>query len=273
MAKIIGFCGAPGAGKTSLAFKTALETYQMLPNTSIIFISSDINTPTMAMLFAHYKKEDMHSLSKVLDNATILPETVLGGTITIKGMRNFGCLGFTAGENKFSFPTPTADKIDELFSSMSRLVDYIFVDCTNDSTDRISQKAISEADTLVRIVTPDLKSLAWYTSNKNLVRLEEEHLYNVVNVNEKDIFLPIEETCTMFKANATLIPYCKEIKQQSISGTLSEKARNSKYNKSIHKLADLIINEKTVQIKYDAEAGANAAENFDNAEYEGGVLM
>lgn len=275
MAKVIGFCGASGAGKTTLALKVAVEIYKSTPDISVLYISGDINVPAMGLLFPNYKKQDIHSLSTVLDNTSITQEAVLNGMMTIPGMRNFGCLGFTAGENKNSFARPSADKIDELFTSMKNLVDYIIVDCSGnsvtDDTDLISRKAISESDILIRVVTPDLKSIAWYASNKNLVRMESEHLYNVVNIVDNDVNLPIEEVCTQFKANAIVIPYCKDVKSQMLEGRVIEKANKGKYNKAIHNLTETILKDEPVQITYD-DAGTNAEENFDAAAYEGGIL-
>lgn len=275
MSKIIGFFGANGAGKTTLALKTAISIYKAVPDISVLYISGDINVPAMGLIFPNYKKRDIHSLSTILTNTSITPDTILSGMMTIPGMRNFGCVGFSAGENINSFPKPGADKIDELFTAMKNLVDYIIVDCSgncvSDDTDLISKKAISEADILVRVVTPDLKSIAWYASNKDLTRMESEHLYNVVNTCDNDVNLPVEEVCTQFRANAILIPYCKSVKTQMLEGKIIEKTNKKKYEKAIKALTDTILKDEPIQITYD-DSGVNANENFDNVAYEGGIM-
>ena len=182
MPKLVAFYGSPGGGKTSVALKTAMETYIQTKDEVVAFLSPDMTVPSIALLFPNYAPDEVVSLSDIFDNTAITSELLLKNAVTVKSMKDFFILGFKAGENRFSFPTPTAEKINSLFSALSDVAGYIFVDCTNDETDEISKKALAMADIAVSVITPDLKGMSWYSSNKNTDRTEGEKLFNVVNV-------------------------------------------------------------------------------------------
>ena len=144
MPKLIAFYGSPGGGKTSVALKAAMETYIQTKDEVVAFLSPDTIVPSIALLFPNYSPDEVVSLSEIFDNTAITSESLLKNAVTVKSMKDFFALGFKAGENRFSFPTPTPEKINSLFSALSDVAGYIFFDCTNDETDEISKKAISK---------------------------------------------------------------------------------------------------------------------------------
>lgn len=241
MPKLIAFYGSPGSGKTSIALKTAMETYIQTKDEVIAFLSPDMTVPSIALLFPNYAPDEVVSLSDIFDNTAITNESLLKNGVTVKNMKDFFALGFKAGENRYSFPTPTPEKINSLFFALSDVAGYIFVDCTNDETDEISKKALAMADAVVRIITPDLKGMAWYSSNKNSDRTEGEDLFNVVSVTEKDLYLPTEEVCTKLHSIAALLPYSKALKQQMLDGRMYERLSDKAYTKKIMSLAGKLI--------------------------------
>lgn len=241
MPKLIAFYGSPGSGKTSIALKTAMETYIQTKDEVIAFLSPDMTVPSIALLFPNYAPDEVVSLSDIFDNTAITNESLLKNGVTVKNMKDFFALGFKAGENRYSFPTPTPEKINSLFFALSDVAGYIFVDCTNDETDEISKKALAMADAVVRIITPDLKGMAWYSSNKNSDRTEGEDLFNVVSVTEKDLYLPTEEVCTKLHSIAALLPYSKALKQQMLDGRMYDRLSDKAYTKKIMSLAGKLI--------------------------------
>lgn len=241
MPKLIAFYGSPGSGKTSVALKAAMEIYMQTKDEVIAFLSPDMTVPSIALLFPNYAPDEVVSLSEIFDNTAITNELLLKNAVTAKNMKDFFALGFKAGENRYSFPTPTPEKINSLFSALSETAGYIFVDCTNDETNEISKKALALADTIVRIITPDLKGMAWYESNKNTDRTEGENLFNVVNVTEKELYLPTEEVCTKLHTIAALLPYSRALKQQMLDGRMYERLNDKAYTKKIQNLVSKII--------------------------------
>ena len=102
MAKLIAVCGAPGSGKTTVAFKLAQEVYLSTSDCSVTFISPDTTVPTIGMLFPNYKPDSLYSLSALLDSTDISSDLLLENLVTVKNMKNFGCLGFKSGDSKDS---------------------------------------------------------------------------------------------------------------------------------------------------------------------------
>lgn len=241
MPKLIAFYGSPGSGKTSIALKSAMETYMLTKDEVVAFLSPDMTVPSIALLFPNYAPDEVVSLSDIFDNTAITNESLLKNAVTVKSMKDFFALGFKAGENRFSFPTPTPEKINSLFSALSDVAGYIFVDCTNDETDEISKKAILTADKIIRVITPDLKGMSWYSSNKNIERTENEDLFNVVNVTERELYLPTEEVCTKLHSIAVLLPYSKAIKQQMLDGRMYDRLNDRAYTKKLQSLVNKIL--------------------------------
>ncbi len=241
MSKLIAFYGSPGSGKTSIALKFAMETYVKTKDEIVAFLSPDMTVPSIALLFPNYAPNEVVSLSDIFDNTAITNESLLKNAVTVKSMKDFFALGFKAGENRFSFPAPTPEKINSLFSALSDVAGYIFVDCTNDETDEISKKALALADIVVRIITPDLKGMAWYSSNKNTDKTEGKDLFNVVNVTEKDLYLPTEEVCTKLHSIAALLPYSRALKQQMLDGRMYDRLNDRAYTKKLQSLVSKII--------------------------------
>lgn len=238
MAKLIAVYGSPGSGKTTVALKLAMSAYLQTKDESVVFLSPDLTAPSMALLFPNYHPDEICSLSTVLDNTEISSENILKNAVTVKTMKNFCCLGFKAGENKYSFPAPTAEKINTLFDVLGDSFDYVFVDC---SSDEISKKALIKANKVIRVVSPDLKGMTWYSSNKHTDRTENEDLFNVVNITEKELFLPTEEVCTKLHSVAAVLPYSRAVRQQMLDGRMYERLNDKKYNKKMLSIVNKIL--------------------------------
>ena len=238
MAKLIAVYGSPGSGKTTIALKLAMSAYLQTKDESVVFLSPDLTAPSMALLFPNYHPDEICSLSTVLDNTEISSENILKNSVTVKTMKNFCCLGFKAGENKYSFPVPTAEKINTLFDVLCDSFDYVFVDC---SSDEISKKALIKANKIIRVISPDLKGMTWYSSNKHTDRTENEDLFNVVNITEKELFLPTEEVCTKLHSVAAVLPYSRAVRQQMIDGRMYERLNDKKYNKKMLSIVNKIL--------------------------------
>lgn len=122
MSKMIAVCGAPGSGKTTAALKIAEEIYYAKKG-SVIFLSPDLNVPCLAYIFPNCKEAELYSVGVALDRTDIYREDVLRQMNHVKTMENFAFLGYKAGENSFSYPKATEDKILNLFSLLKELAD------------------------------------------------------------------------------------------------------------------------------------------------------
>lgn len=240
MSKFIAVCGSPDSEKTVTALKLAQEIYITTGN-RVLFFSPDLTVPIMGYLFPHCKESDLYSVGKVFDNTDIYKEDVLRNIVTVKSMADFGYLGFKTGENKYTYPRPTEDKILQLFSCMRELAEYIIVDCVSDMSDLISSMAKSEADIIVQIMSPDLKCMAYYASNAEQFTTVSGRLLKVMTVNENDIFLPSEEVSSYFQKAEFTLPYSLALKKQSYNGTLSQRLSDSKYKSVMHSIVKAVL--------------------------------
>lgn len=232
MSKMIAVSGSPESGKTSFSLKLAQELYYQKKGT-VLFLSPDMRVPSMAYIFPHSKSSDLFSIGKALDKTDIYTEDVLKQLVPFKTMRNFGFFGYTAGENKYSYPRPTEDKIAALFRVMKEFADYVIVDCVSDMDDLITRMAINRADHVIQMAAPDLKSIAYYTSQAEMYENIVERGIKALCIRDRDVYLPIEEVKSHFKDISVILPYSRPLKQQVITGTLSERLSDIHYRKQV----------------------------------------
>lgn len=240
MSKMIAVCGSPESGKTTAALKTAQELYYGKKG-SVIYLSPDTSVPAMTFIFPHCKDSDLFSIGKALDKTDIYKEDVMKQLVSVKTMLNFGFLGYKAGENKFSYPRPTEDKITALLRVMKEIADYVVVDCVSDADDLISRMAVNEADSVIQMVTPDLKCIAYYSSQAELFEDAADRSIKVMNIRDRDLYLPTEEVKSHFGNVQFTLPYSRPLKQQVITGTLSERLADRKYREQIAAIAKKVV--------------------------------
>ena len=240
MSKLIAVCGSPGSGKTTTALKLAEEIYYE-KKASVQFVSPDLSVPCMAYLFPNGRDSELYSLGAILDRTDIYIEDVLRETVNVKTMSNFGFLGYKLGENKYSYARPTEDKIMQLIRVLRDNTEYIIVDCTCDEKDLISSIAKRDCDSAVQLFVPDMKCISFYASCANQFLIIGEKRIKVMNIMDKDIYLPVREADAHFGGTDFCLPYEREIKQQMITGSLSERIGPSKYRAEIGKIAKAVM--------------------------------
>lgn len=241
MSKIIAATGAPGSGKTTAAFKIAQEIYCGTSDNRVIFLSPDSLVPSVALLFPNYRPDELYSLGAVFDGTDICAEDVLKNSVVTKTMKNFLCLGYKAGENRYSYPEPTSDKADALFKALREIAGYIVVDCTSQENDLVSKKALVCADSVVLVVSPDIKSMAYLSANMNSLGSVSENCLKVLNITEKEIFSPVEDVKTTLKDVCCTLPYSRQLKQQMLDGRLQERTTDRKYLTGLSALTKKLI--------------------------------
>lgn len=239
MPKFLAVCGAPGVGKTVTALKLAQEINESTAKRTLFF-SPDLTVPLLGFLFPHCKADDLYSVGETFDRTEIVCEDVLRQIVTVKAMRDFGYLGFKAGETRYSYPAPTEDKIRQFFACLRQLADYVVVDCVSDADYLISSMARSEADTVLYIVHPDLKSIAYDLSHEEMFAGCADRLIHVMNCGEKDMYLPMDDVKKHFKTVEHTLPYSFALHKQSYTGTLAEHLTDPKYRAAMQRLAKVV---------------------------------
>ena len=224
MSKVIAIWGAPNSGKTTFATKLARSIYDEYQAT-VIVVYADNETPTLPIIFPNYKKEDLCSVGVALSKTDIDRHEVVRQMVTVKDKQNFCFLGFTDGENKYTYPAFDATKVRSLYSVLASLADYVIIDCTSSLKNPLSKVAVREADEVIRLSAPNLKSVSYLASQLPLYidpmfRLEE-HIQGIC-VTDADLYMPIDEAKAQLHDVRFTIPYSRAVKQQMLDGNLYE---------------------------------------------------
>ena len=241
MAKIIAVIGSPGSGKTTVTLNLAQELYCATTNGAVIYLNPSLRVPALGLLFPNYTPDSIFSLGKMLDKTDIFEEDVLDNLVTVKAMQNFGCLGYKTGENRYTYPEPTADKVEALFKVLKNMAGYIFVDCTDEENDLISQFALREANQIVMVIAPDLKSMVYLASNETELGEKGEYALRILNVTENELYSPTDDVRGVVKNIGYVLPYSKQIRGQHLDGLLYERAKDKKYRRELEKIINKIM--------------------------------
>lgn len=88
-----------------------------------------------------------------------------------------------------------------------------------------------EADINIQLISPDLRCMGYYSAYEEQYNAVSDKCIKVINIMDKDVFLPIDEVKSHFKEVKYILPYSQPLKHQAITGTLYEKIPDLKYKK------------------------------------------
>lgn len=243
MSKLIAIWGSPNSGKTSFAIKLAQCIYEKY-SASVLMLSTDYETPSLPVLFPNTKAEELFSIGVPLSKTDIVEHEVVKSIVTVKGKMNLGFLGYKDSENKFTYPSYDDKKAKALLTVLKGLVDFIIVDCTSSLNNILSGAAVEQADTVIRLATPDLKSISYLSSQLPLYAdpkyKMEQHIV-VLNTTEKEVFMPVEEAKTHYKNISFTLPYCRTLREQIIDGELTKAINDKRYIGSLKMIAEKVV--------------------------------
>ena len=153
-------------------------------------------------------------------------------------------MGFADGKNKHTYPTFDATKVRSLYSVLTSLADYVIIDCTSSLKNPLAKVAVREADTVIRLSAPTLKSVSYLASQMPLYadpmfRLEE-HVQGIC-VTDADLYMPIEEAKAQLHDVRFTIPYSRAVKQQMLDGNLYEMVNDKKFNGKFKAIVEKIV--------------------------------
>lgn len=243
MSKLIAVWGSPDSGKTTFALKLASAVYERYSST-VLALSCDDTIPALPCLFPSLKADELYSVGAPLSQTEITQQAVIDSIVTRKGKVNLGYLGYKDGENKHTYPAYDESKAKELLEVVKSLADFVVVDCTSSLDNILAATAVKEANEVIRLATPTLKSIAFFASQLSRyadpVFQCERHVLGLT-CTEADCYMPIEEAKSYFRDVAFTLPYCREIRQQSIDGKLPDPVHDKKYAAKFRAIADKVV--------------------------------
>ena len=242
--KIIAVWGSPNSGKTTFATKLATAIYDSYQAT-VIVLYTDLETPVLPVLFPNSKPEDIGSVGIPLSKTEVDCDEVIKQLVTSGKRQNFGFLGYRSGENKLTYPKFGRAKAEALYEVLCELADYVIVDCSSNlESDTLASVGIELANQIIRLASPDLKSISFYLSQLPVYgdvkyRLDE-HIQGI-NTPNADVFMPIEEAKSHLNEVAFSLPFCLEVKEQLQQGTVHETVRDKLFAKRMREIAREVV--------------------------------
>ena len=242
--KIIAVWGSPNSGKTTFATKLATAIYDSYQAT-VIVLYTDLETPELPVLFPNSKPEDIGSVGVPLSKTEVDRDEVIKQLVTSGKRQNFGFLGYRSGENKLTYPKFGRAKAEALYEVLCELADYVIVDCSSNlESDTLASVGIELANQIIRLASPDLKSISFYLSQLPVYgdvkyRLDE-HIQGI-NTPNADVFMPIEEAKSHLNEVAFSLPFCLEVKEQLQQGTVHEAVRDKLFAKRMREIAREVV--------------------------------
>jgi len=243
MSKLIAVWGSPSSGKSSFSTKFAQFIYEKYSAT-VLMLSTDYETPTLPVIFPNLKADELFSVGVPLSKTDITQNEVVKSIVTVKGKMNLGFLGYKDGENKFSYPSYDSKKANALLTVLKELADFVIVDCTSSLDNLLSEEAIIHSDMVIRLATPDLKSMSFYSSQLPLYadqKFKTEQHITVLNTTDNEFYLPIEESKSLLQGQQFVLPYSKLMRQQSLDGRLTETKKDKKYFAVLKMIANKVV--------------------------------
>jgi MinD-like ATPase involved in chromosome partitioning or flagellar assembly len=244
MSKTIAVWGSPDSGKTTFSVKLANAIYENYQCTVIVLFCC-LETPALPVIFPNYRPEDIFSVGTPLSKPEVSLDEVVKSVVTVKKKVNYGFLGYRDGENRFSYPLFDETKAKQLMKVLGELADIVIIDCDSNLTGSIlSETAVCEADEIIRLASPDLKSISWYLSQKAVCSEEkyrwDKHIQGL-NTPNADVFVPVEDVKTHLKDVAFILPFSRAVKEQTQKGILYETAADRRFNKKMKAVAKRIV--------------------------------
>ena len=244
MSKIIAVWGSPGSGKSM--FCSILAKMLTRDKQKLIIINADAGTPMLPIWLPDQIIETTASIGRVLTAVEIDTTLVAGKVTVLKDYPFIGLMGYSAGENPLSYPELRYDTILQLVDAAAKLVDYVILDCSSNITNIFTPAAIESADTIIRILTPDLKGVNYLKAHQPVMvdpRFRwSEHMTFAGMARP---FHAIDEMDHIVGGFSGLLPYSKEIDRCATQGGMFQAINycSGRYMASLKKVMEAVCDE------------------------------
>ncbi len=248
MGKVIAVWGTPQSGKTLFSLKFANALNLGGKNRSIhsaIAVFPENKTPVIPIIFPNKKDEELYSLGSVLQKPDISRNLLVSNAVFVKDRSNLGFLGYTAKENRYSYAEYSRDKVNAFLECAAEISEFVVVDCSSDPEDNLfSEVALERADIIIRLLSPDLKGISNYLSQTPICIRKGylgENTMQVISVTSPEFQYGASETQSYFGKIEQILPYSQALKEQYVSGDLTESLRDKKYNAALESIRVKVV--------------------------------
>jgi len=167
--QVLAVWGSPGSGKTTVSVRLAKYLADQKKNVALLLC--DMTTPMLPCICPPAELECERSLGSILAATHITDTLIKQNCITHKKMSYLTIIGMLKGENAFTYPPYTQELAAELIDHLRDIVPYIIIDCGSAiANDILSAVSLLKADTVLRLVNCDLKSISYLSSQLPLLK-------------------------------------------------------------------------------------------------------
>jgi len=108
-------------------------------------------------------------------------------------------LGYTDGDNKFTYAEPSADNAHTLLTLAVQSADTVIVDCAGSLNWELNKAAMASAGAVFRLYSPTLKSVSFFSSQLPLYQHIHKGKANVAGLVETEPGAPLDQARHYFR--------------------------------------------------------------------------
>ena len=217
---ILAVWGSPSSGKTVVSVK--LAQYLTKKKQDVVLIFADMTTPPVPCICQPSDLDGERSLGSILAATLVTENLVKKNCMFYKKNPHLSVIGMLKGENVFSYPPYEQTQAEELIAQAREIAPFVIIDCSSTiASDILSAVALMEADTVLRLVNCDLKSISYLSSQLPLLKDNkwdaEKQLKVASNVKEQEASSHIGQVVGNV---AFQIPHSRELEEQVLAGEM-----------------------------------------------------
>lgn len=217
---VLAVWGSPSSGKTVVSVK--LAEYLAKKKRNVLLIFADMTAPPLPCVCSAADLEGERSLGSILAAAHVTENLIKKNCMFYRKNDYLSMAGMLKGESVFTYPPYEQEQAAELIGQAREVAPYVIIDCTSTiASDILSAVALMEADTVLRLVSCDLKSISYLSSQLPLLRDNkwdaDRQLKAASNVKQQEASSHMEQVLGNV---AFQIPHSAEVERQFLEGEL-----------------------------------------------------
>ena len=250
---VLAVWGSPSSGKTTVSVK--LADYLARKKKNVLLIFADMTAPPLPCICAAGDLEGEKSLGSILAATHVTENLIKKNCMFYRKNDYLSMVGMLKGENVFTYPpydhTQAVELIEqarevapfviidcgstiasdvlsdqtqaaELIEQAREVVPFVIIDCGSTiASDVLSAVALMEADTVLRLVNCDLKSISYLSSQLPLLRDNkwdaDKQLKVASNVKQQEASSHMEQ---VLGSVSFQIPHSREVETQYLEGDM-----------------------------------------------------
>lgn len=218
--QVLAVWGSTGSGKTTVATKLAKHLADKKKNVALLLC--DMTTPMLPCVVPPSDIEEEHSLGSILAATHVTDNLIKQHCIMLKKQSYLTIIGMLKGENVFTYPAYGQMQATELVEHLRNIAPYIIIDCGSTiATDVLSAVSLMEADSVLRLVNCDLKSISYLSSQLPLLVEQKWDADKQYKVASNVWHFEADENIKQVLGGVTFtIPHSAEVAGQFLSGDL-----------------------------------------------------